>query len=62
MFDSPFDLCPVHREMVLLDQTVEECARDHSCQDYSQCPLGKCFVGTGDEARQLQKERDDPKR
>lgn len=62
MFDSPFDLCPRQREMVLLDQTVEECAREHGCEDSSRCPLGKCFVGTGDEARQLQKDRNGSER
>ncbi|HTH41101.1 MAG TPA: hypothetical protein VL968_09955 [Rhodocyclaceae bacterium] len=62
MFDSPFDFCPVHHEMVLLDQTLEECARDHHCDDPAHCPIGKCFVGTGDEARQLQKDNDDRNR
>lgn len=54
MFDSPFDFCPRKREMVLLDQTVAECAREHDCQDAVTCPLCDCFVGTGEEARQVQ--------
>ena len=62
MFDSPFDFCPRQRDMVLLDQTVTECARDHGCTDSATCPLCKCFTGTGDETRQLQKDRDDKTR
>lgn len=54
MFDSPFDYCPLHKEMVLLDQTVEECAREHGCADSGKCPLYKQFMGTGEEARALQ--------
>lgn len=62
MFDSPFDFCPCQQEMVLLDQTVAECAREHGCKDPANCPLRKCFVGTGDEARQLQEDRDEQER
>lgn len=53
MFDSPFDYCPLQQEMVLLDQTVEECAREHGCADSGQCPLYKQFMGTGAEVRAL---------
>lgn len=59
MFDSPFDYCPLAKEMVLLDQTVEECAREHGCADSGKCPLYKQFMGTGEEARALQKEHSD---
>ncbi|HEX5392795.1 MAG TPA: hypothetical protein VFW68_05935 [Rhodocyclaceae bacterium] len=54
MFDSPFDYCPLHNEMVLLDQTVEECAKEHGCADSGKCPLYNEFMGTGAEARALQ--------
>lgn len=55
MFDSPFDYCPLQKEMVLLDQTVEECAREHGCADSDKCPLYKLFMGTGAEAKALKK-------
>lgn len=45
MFDSPFDRCPRCGEMVLLDQTLKECAREHHCQDIENCPLGDEFCG-----------------
>lgn len=45
MFDSPFDLCPVCGQMVLLDQTQVECAREHSCATDTECPLKKYFTG-----------------
>jgi hypothetical protein len=45
MFDSPFDRCPVCGEMVLLDQTRRECAREHSCSADTQCPLESYFSG-----------------
>ena len=44
MFDSPFDRCPVCNEMVLLDQTRKECAREHGCGNID-CPLARYFVG-----------------
>lgn len=45
MFDSPFDFCPVCREVVLLDQTQRECAAEHHCNDEVACPLARCFSG-----------------
>lgn len=45
MFDSPFEYCPRYGEVVLLDQTLKECAREHRCTDTSDCPLGKLFCG-----------------
>lgn len=45
MFDSPFDHCPRCGEMVLLDQTLKECAREHQCTDTTDCPLRKLFCG-----------------
>lgn len=43
-FDSPFELCPVCGQHVLLDQTQAECAREHHC-DGVECPLAKHFTG-----------------
>ena len=45
MFDSPFDVCLVCGEMVLLDQTKAECAREHHCSEKQECPLQKLFSG-----------------
>jgi hypothetical protein len=45
MFGSPFEFCPVCKEYVLLDQTHRECAREHHCNDDSQCPLKSFFGG-----------------
>lgn len=38
MFESPLDWCRVCKEWVALDQTVEECARQHRCRD-GECPM-----------------------
>ena len=45
MFDSPIEPCPVCGEMVLLDQTQAECAREHGCHSETPCPLQKYFTG-----------------
>ena len=45
MFDSPIEPCPVCGEMVVLDQTQSECAREHHCSSETVCPLLKCFTG-----------------
>jgi hypothetical protein len=45
MFDSPFELCPVCRAYVLLDQTQRQCAREHGCAGEPKCPLEKYFTG-----------------
>ena len=45
MFDSPIDHCPVCGQMVLLDQTRIECAREHSCGTDTVCPLQQYFTG-----------------
>lgn len=45
MFDSPFDQCPLCGQMVLLDQTQFECAREHACSKDVVCPLRKYFTG-----------------
>ena len=45
MFDSPIDKCPVCGQMVLLDQTQFECAREHHCSSDTVCPLMKYFTG-----------------
>jgi hypothetical protein len=44
MLDSPFEYCPLCREYVLLDQTAQECAREHHCSLH-ECPLRKLFTG-----------------
>lgn len=45
MFDSPIEPCPVCGQMVLLDQTQCECAREHDCGPDTLCPLQKYFTG-----------------
>ncbi|MCX7150020.1 MAG: hypothetical protein NTY05_11530 [Rhodocyclales bacterium] len=45
MFDSPIDHCPICGQMVLLDQTQVECAREHGCHPDTPCPLQKYFSG-----------------
>ena len=45
MFDSPYEYCAACKEYVALDQTQNECAREHGCDDLSKCPLRKLFVG-----------------
>jgi len=42
-FDSPIGRCEVAREMVLLDQTQRECAREHGCPPGQACPFDSCF-------------------
>lgn len=44
LIDSPFEICPVCDEYVLLDQTQRQCAREHHCENVK-CPLGRFFVG-----------------
>lgn len=44
MIDSPLAFCPVCLEIVLLDQTRAECARDHPCNEL-RCPLAASFTG-----------------
>ncbi len=38
MFESPLEWCRVCKEWVALDQTVEECKRQHRCRD-GDCPM-----------------------
>lgn len=45
MFDSPFDFCPHCGEIVLLDQTQIECAREHQCDPKQVCGLQNLFTG-----------------
>lgn len=45
MFDSPMDYCTVCGEMVALDQTRAECAREHGCSPDTVCPLLDYFPG-----------------
>ncbi len=44
LIDSPFEICPVCNEYVLLDQTQKQCAREHRCENI-ECPLERFFVG-----------------
>lgn len=43
-FDSPVGRCEVAKEMVLLDETQQECAREHGCPEGQRCPLEGCFA------------------
>jgi len=43
-FDSPLGRCTAIREMVLLDETQAECAREHACPPGQVCPLAGCFT------------------
>jgi len=45
MFDSPFEYCPACRAYVLLDQTQQQCAREHACKELSKCALRRLFTG-----------------
>ena len=45
MFDSPIAPCPLCGQMVLLDQTRAECAREHHCSGSTACPLERYFSG-----------------
>jgi hypothetical protein len=42
MLDCPFEFCPICKEGILLDQTLDECAREHGCEQAG-CPLQKLF-------------------
>lgn len=42
--DSPVGRCEAVREMVLLDETQAECAREHGCPPGFECPLAGYFV------------------
>ena len=44
IFDSPIGRCEADREMVLLDETQIECAREHNCPPGRNCPLDGCFT------------------
>lgn len=43
-FDSPLGRCEAVKEMVLLDETQTECAREHECPPGRECPLEGCFT------------------
>lgn len=43
-FDSPVGRCEAVKEMVLLDETQMECAREHGCPPGFECPLAGYFV------------------
>lgn len=43
-FDSPVGRCEAVREMVLLDETQPECAREHDCPPGRACPLKGHFT------------------
>ncbi|TFH44483.1 MAG: hypothetical protein E4H01_11005 [Lysobacterales bacterium] len=44
LIDSPFEICTVCDQYVFLDQTHEECAREHQCGQVH-CPLKRYFAG-----------------
>lgn len=38
MFDSPLEWCSRCKDWIALDQTVEECTKQHRCRD-GECPM-----------------------
>ncbi|MDR3323675.1 MAG: hypothetical protein LBS89_05685 [Zoogloeaceae bacterium] len=44
MFDVHFAPCAAVGEMVIIDQTQQECVREHECPPGRQCPLDGCFA------------------
>jgi hypothetical protein len=58
VFYSPFDICEVCKEYVLLDQTHEECAREHECGNVK-CPLSRFFADP-QQRSSARSERTDP--
>lgn len=44
IFDAPIGRCEAVKEMVLLDETQTECAREHGCPPGRVCPLDGCFT------------------
>jgi hypothetical protein len=44
MFDSPIARCEIIEEMVLIDETQAECAREHGCPPDRVCPLARYFA------------------
>lgn len=44
IIDSPIAPCEVVHEIVLLDETQAECAREHGCPPGTACPLADCFA------------------
>ena len=43
LIDSPFEVCSMCDEYVFLDQTYEQCAREHHCGN-QKCPLKRFFA------------------
>lgn len=43
-FDSPVAPCEKVHEMVLLDETQQECAHEHDCPPGRECPLAGRFT------------------
>ena len=43
-FDSPIGRCEAVRELVLLDETQQECACEHGCPAGFECPLKGWFT------------------
>lgn len=44
ILDSPLGRCEAILEMVLLDETQQECACEHGCPPGCECPLAGCFA------------------
>jgi hypothetical protein len=62
MFASPFEYCPICKDIVLLDQTHRECAGEHLCTDTSQCPLRRLFSGIEFREEEHQEKRPESQR
>lgn len=47
MFNSPLGHCVPTADYVELDQTQEDCAKQHRCHKSTTCPLSSCFCDPG---------------
>ncbi|TAH46850.1 MAG: hypothetical protein EYC67_08140 [Betaproteobacteria bacterium] len=52
-FDSPVGRCEAVKEMVLLDETQNECACEHGCPPGCACPLAGCFATVSDVSEEM---------
>lgn len=43
-FDAIIEHCPAIGQWVRVDQTRDECARQHRCPQNRVCPIGACFA------------------
>jgi hypothetical protein len=58
MFNSPLHFCKVCKQYVELDQSVEQCAREHGCRSEA-CPYASLFrpPAPTDEAKPADQDR-----